>query len=85
MRLNNASQLVRKCFAAWETKDRAALEELLAEDFTFTSPNARFGRASITRSIRWSFVQIAIACPTSPELGDKTPDDLKLAFLNSMY
>jgi hypothetical protein len=26
-------------FSAWETKDREALEGLLAEDFTFTSPN----------------------------------------------
>jgi ketosteroid isomerase-like protein len=33
------AELVRKCFSAWETKDREALEELLAEDFTFTSPN----------------------------------------------
>src|SRR5262245_37634686 len=39
MRRNNASDLVRKCFSAWETKDRQALEGLLAEDFTFTSPN----------------------------------------------
>jgi len=39
MRRNNASDLVRKCFSAWETKDRQAFEGLLAEDFTFTSPN----------------------------------------------
>ena len=39
MKLDNASDLVRKCFSTWETKDREALEELLAEDFTFTSPN----------------------------------------------
>jgi ketosteroid isomerase-like protein len=39
MKLDNASDLVRKCFSAWETKDREALKELLAEDFTFTSPN----------------------------------------------
>jgi ketosteroid isomerase-like protein len=39
MKLDNASELVRKCFSAWETKDRDALEGLLAEDFTFTSPN----------------------------------------------
>jgi ketosteroid isomerase-like protein len=39
MKLENASELVRKCFSAWETKDRGALEGLLAEDFTFTSPN----------------------------------------------
>jgi ketosteroid isomerase-like protein len=35
----DASDLVRKCFSAWETKDKETLEELLAEDFTFTSPN----------------------------------------------
>ena len=39
MKLDNASDLVRKCFSAWETKNREALEGLLAEDFTFTSPN----------------------------------------------
>jgi ketosteroid isomerase-like protein len=31
MKLDNASDLVRKCFSAWETKDREALKELLAE------------------------------------------------------
>jgi hypothetical protein len=39
MRRDNASDLVRKCFSAWKTQDRDALEGLLAEDFTFTSPN----------------------------------------------
>lgn len=33
------SDLVRRCFEAWETSDRAMLEALLADDFTFTSPN----------------------------------------------
>jgi ketosteroid isomerase-like protein len=32
-------QLVRKYYAAWERKDWPALESLLAENFTFTSPN----------------------------------------------
>jgi ketosteroid isomerase-like protein len=32
------AQIVRKYYAAWETKDWHALEILLANDFTFTSP-----------------------------------------------
>lgn len=32
-------QLVRDCLTAWEDNDRAKLESLLAEDFTFTSPH----------------------------------------------
>ena len=32
-------QLVRKFYAAWESKDWHALDVLLADDFTFTSPN----------------------------------------------
>jgi len=32
-------QVVRKFYAAWETNDWRALEMLLADDFTFTSPN----------------------------------------------
>jgi hypothetical protein len=39
MKVDNASNLIRKCFSAWEAKDRETLEGLLAEDFTFTSPN----------------------------------------------
>jgi PhnB protein len=31
-------QIIRACFSAYEAKDRAAIEDLLAEDFTFTSP-----------------------------------------------
>ncbi len=34
----NSIQLVRDCLTAWKTNDRALLEGLLAEDFTFTSP-----------------------------------------------
>ncbi|CAB3756294.1 nuclear transport factor 2 family protein [Paraburkholderia humisilvae] len=30
--------IVRRCYAAYEAKNRAALEALLADDFTFTSP-----------------------------------------------
>lgn len=32
------SDLVRRCFDAYKTKDRRALEDLFAADFTFTSP-----------------------------------------------
>jgi ketosteroid isomerase-like protein len=32
-------QTVRKYYAAWETKDWHALDVLLTDDFTFTSPN----------------------------------------------
>ena len=32
------SDIIRRCFAAYASKDRDAIEELLAADFTFTSP-----------------------------------------------
>jgi ketosteroid isomerase-like protein len=32
------SRLVRQVFAAYESKDRTLLEEILSEDFTFSSP-----------------------------------------------
>lgn len=32
------ADLVRRCFAAYQAKDRAAIERLLAADFRFTSP-----------------------------------------------
>jgi len=34
-----ASDILRSYFSTYERKDRPALEALLAEDFTFTSPN----------------------------------------------
>ena len=34
----NISDLVRKCFSAYELKDRQMIEDLLSNDFTFTSP-----------------------------------------------
>lgn len=34
----NISDLVRSYFNAYETNERAAVEELLCDDFTFTSP-----------------------------------------------
>ncbi len=36
--MNTISDLVRKCFAAYESKDRGAIEALLSDDFTFSSP-----------------------------------------------
>jgi ketosteroid isomerase-like protein len=38
MKTTNVSDLVRRYFAAYETKDRAAIAALLSDDFTFTSP-----------------------------------------------
>lgn len=32
------ADLVRRCFDAYKTKDRASIEAVLADDFTFTSP-----------------------------------------------
>ena len=32
------ADLVRKCFAAYDSADRDAMESLLAHQFTFTSP-----------------------------------------------
>jgi ketosteroid isomerase-like protein len=32
------SDIIRRCFAAYKSKDRDAIEELLAVDFAFTSP-----------------------------------------------
>ena len=38
MKTTNVSDLVRRYFAAYEAKDRAAIAALLSDDFTFTSP-----------------------------------------------
>ncbi len=35
---STASRLVRQCYAAYESKDRTAIEKLLSDDFTFSSP-----------------------------------------------
>ena len=35
---DSISDLVRKCFSAYELKDRRIIEDLLSDDFTFTSP-----------------------------------------------
>src|SRR5688572_26303674 len=37
-RLHGTAEAVRACYTAYETKDRALLESLLAPDFTFSSP-----------------------------------------------
>lgn len=38
MPMTSVSDLVRGVFAAYEAKDRPAIEKLLSEDFAFTSP-----------------------------------------------
>jgi ketosteroid isomerase-like protein len=35
---NTLADLARRCYETYQTKDRAALDRLLADDFTFTSP-----------------------------------------------
>ncbi|HXN86486.1 MAG TPA: nuclear transport factor 2 family protein [Candidatus Binataceae bacterium] len=35
---SNVSDLIRKCYGAYESKDRNAIEDLLSDDFVFTSP-----------------------------------------------
>jgi ketosteroid isomerase-like protein len=43
---DSISGLVRKCFSAYELKDRQMIEDLLSDDFTFTSPlDERIDRA----------------------------------------
>ncbi|HEV3424481.1 MAG TPA: DUF4440 domain-containing protein [Paraburkholderia sp.] len=34
----SVSNLIRRCYTAYEAKDRQALEPLLSESFTFSSP-----------------------------------------------
>ena len=36
--MKTPAEIVRACYAAYESKDREALEALLTDDFTFTSP-----------------------------------------------
>lgn len=40
MASSTTRNVIRDVFRAWETGDRALLEPLLTDDFTFTSPNA---------------------------------------------
>lgn len=35
----DVSTLIRDCYAAYERKDRSAIEPLLSDDFTFSSPH----------------------------------------------
>jgi ketosteroid isomerase-like protein len=43
----NVADIVRRCYAAYPAHDRKAVEELIAEDFTFTSPrDDHIGRAA---------------------------------------
>ena len=35
---NNIAGIIRKCFHAYEIKDRSILEDLLSDDFVFSSP-----------------------------------------------
>jgi ketosteroid isomerase-like protein len=36
--MNAVADLIRKCYAAYESKDRDSLDALLRDDFTFSSP-----------------------------------------------
>jgi len=36
--MSNGTYIIRRFLDAWHARDRAAAEELLSEDFTFTSP-----------------------------------------------
>jgi ketosteroid isomerase-like protein len=44
---SSVSNLIRRCFAAFETRDRHTLESLLSDDFIFSSPqDDRIGKAT---------------------------------------
>jgi ketosteroid isomerase-like protein len=50
----SVSNLVRKCFSAYELKNRQMIEDLLGDDFTFTSPlNDRIDRTEYLKRY-WS-------------------------------
>jgi ketosteroid isomerase-like protein len=36
--MSTRSDLIRRCFAAYQSRDRGVLEKAFADDFTFTSP-----------------------------------------------
>ena len=46
-------QTIRKYYAAWERKDWHALNMLLADDFTFTSPNDDHDSRSLYKTRCW--------------------------------
>jgi hypothetical protein len=37
--MSKLSEIIRRCYRAYETKERRMIEDLLADDFTFTSPD----------------------------------------------
>ena len=46
-------QLIRKYYAAWASKDWHALDMLLTDDFTFTSPNDDHDSKAVYRTRCW--------------------------------
>ena len=46
-------QTIRKYYAAWERKDWRALDVLLADNFTFTSPNDNHDSRSLFKTRCW--------------------------------
>jgi len=46
-------QIVRKYYGAWESKDWHALEILLTDDFTFTSPNDDHISKGVYKAVCW--------------------------------
>lgn len=49
-----AEQIVRDYYAAWEKKDWRALDRLLTDNFTFTSPNDDHDTKSLYKSRCWT-------------------------------
>lgn len=47
-------QIIRNYYAAWEKKDWHALDSLLADDFTFTSPNDDHDSKSLFKTRCWT-------------------------------
>lgn len=39
---SNIAELIRKCFQAYESKTREVIEEILSDDFVFSSPYDNF-------------------------------------------
>lgn len=49
-----AEQIVRDYYGAWEKKDWRALDRLLTDDFTFTSPNDDHDSKSLYKTRCWT-------------------------------
>jgi ketosteroid isomerase-like protein len=47
-------QIIRNYYAAWEKKDWHALDNLLTDDFTFTSPNDDHDSKSLFKTRCWT-------------------------------